>query len=57
MLIGHLPFMEKLAAYLLTGFNENLTVKFQNGGLVCLDKETDSDSWFLKWMLVPNLTE
>lgn len=57
MLVGHLPFMEKMAAYLLTGSNENLMVKFQNGGIVCLDKETDLGSWFVKWMLVPNLTE
>ncbi len=55
MLVGHLPFMEKLAAYLLTGSNENIIVKFQNAGIVCLDKETDSGSWFVKWTLVPNL--
>ncbi len=56
MLVGHLPFMEKMAAYLLTGSDENLPVKFQNGGIVCLDKETDSSPWFVKWILVPNLT-
>ena len=55
MLVGHLPFMEKLAAYLLSGSIENLMVKFQNAGIVCLDKETDSGSWFIKWTLVPNL--
>ncbi len=55
MLVGHLPFMEKLAAYLLSGSIENLMVKFQNAGIVCLDKETYSGSWFIKWTLVPNL--
>lgn len=53
MVVGHLPFMEKLVSYLTAG-NENLRVyKFQNSGIVCLDKE--GDDWFIKWTLNPHI--
>ncbi|MFO8057873.1 MAG: phosphohistidine phosphatase SixA [bacterium] len=55
MLVGHLPFMEKLASYLITGDESSLAVKFQNGGIVCLDKQEDADNWHVRWELVPRL--
>ncbi len=55
MLVGHLPFMQRLTG-LLTAGNPDLTVmKFQNGGLICLDKDPDADLWFIKWTLMPNI--
>lgn len=56
MLVGHLPFMEKLAAFLVVGRQEPLIFKFQNGGIVCLDRSPDSASWFIKWTLMPNIS-
>ncbi len=53
MLVGHLPFMERLAAYLITGIAENPVFKFQNGGILCLEKPTESRTWIIKWALVP----
>jgi phosphohistidine phosphatase len=55
MLVGHLPFMEKLTSYLLTGSAEKLLFKFQNGGIVCLDQEPDRPCWFIKWSLMPKI--
>jgi phosphohistidine phosphatase len=55
MLVGHLPFMEKLASYLVTGSAQTRIFKFQNGGIVCLDKEPDASSWFIKWTLMPKI--
>ena len=55
MLIGHLPFMERLTAYLVTGSVEKPIFKFQNAGIVCLDKNPDSFSWIIKWTLMPNI--
>jgi len=52
MLVGHLPFMEKLASHLLTGASEKTIVKFQNSGIICLDQDENGD-WFVKWMLQP----
>lgn len=34
MLVGHLPFMERLASYLITGSPGKRVIKFQNGGVV-----------------------
>ncbi len=55
MLVGHLPFMERLTAYLVTGSQDETVVKFQNGGIVCLDKSPDARNWFVKWTLVPKI--
>ena len=55
MLVGHLPFMEKLASYLIIGQLEPLVMKFQNGGIVCLDQAPESNGWFIKWTLSPNV--
>ncbi len=55
MLVGHLPFMERLTSYLITGSVKKLVFKFQNGGIVCLDQEPDRRSWFIKWTLSPNI--
>ncbi|MEJ2725283.1 MAG: phosphohistidine phosphatase SixA [Deltaproteobacteria bacterium] len=55
MLVGHLPFMEKLTSYLIAGSPDRPQVlKFQNGGIVCLDRDTETDSWFIKWTLFPH---
>ena len=55
MLVGHLPFMEKMASYLTTGSMEYTVFKFQNGGIVCLDKPADSDFWAVTWALMPQV--
>ena len=56
MLVGHLPFMEKLTSLLIAGYTDTTVFKFQNGGIVCLDAVPDSESWFIKWALVPNIS-
>lgn len=55
MFVGHLPFMERLTAYLVTGSVEKAVFKFQNGGIVCLDKDPGTQSWIIKWTLMPNI--
>ena len=56
MYVGHLPFMEKLSSYLVTGSSDHIVFKFQNGGIVCLDQSSDSETWFIKWALMPNIS-
>ena len=53
MVVGHLPFMEKLVSYLVTGSPENQVVKFQNSSIVCLDTVDASEPWFIRWALFP----
>lgn len=55
MLVGHLPFMERITAYLITGSSEYLVLKFQNGGIACLDEDAENKTWFIKWALVPTI--
>jgi phosphohistidine phosphatase len=54
MLVGHLPFMQKLLAYLVAGDEQNKILQFQNAGIVCLDQE-ENGTWYIKWTLMPNI--
>ncbi len=55
MLVGHLPFMEKMTSYLITGDANKTVFKFQNGGIVCLEQSIDDRSWYIKWTLMPTI--
>lgn len=58
MVVGHMPFMQRLVAYLTTGDEDQKVYQFQNSGIVCLDMEKDDDgeeNWFIKWTLNPNI--
>lgn len=52
MIVGHLPFMERLTSYLITGRQDLTIVKFQNAGIVCLDQD-ENRNWYLKWTIMP----
>ena len=53
MLVGHLPFLNRLAGYLLSGDPERTVVQFKNAGVVCL--EYQAGEWTLAWSVVPEL--
>jgi phosphohistidine phosphatase len=56
MFVGHLPFMQRLTSYLITGSIEKPVFKFQNGGILCMDKDPEAaQSWFIKWALMPEI--
>ena len=55
MLVGHLPFMERMASYLITGSIEKPVIKFQNSGIVCLEKDPQTRSWAIVWTLLPKI--
>jgi len=52
MIVGHLPFLEKLTSYLVTGDEDGLLVQFPTAGIVCLDKDAEG-KWEIKWTLMP----
>lgn len=54
LVVGHLPFMAKLAAHLLTGEVTAEMFGFQPGTLLCLER-AQSDRWQLNWMVRPEL--
>jgi phosphohistidine phosphatase len=53
LIVGHMPFVGKLASHLLCGDEEHDPVSFTNAGIVCLEKNTDR--WQVEWMLTPRL--
>ncbi len=55
MVVGHLPFMERLTSYLITGDTDRPVFKFQNGGIVCLDETPEGKGWVIKWTLMPEI--
>ncbi len=55
MVVGHLPFLDRLTSFLITGSSDKSVFKFQNGGIVCLIREPENDSWVIKWTLMPDI--
>jgi len=55
MLVGHLPFMSRMAAYLVTGRNTPPVFRFQNSGIVCLGHDAGQNQWVIRWSLMPNI--
>jgi len=53
MVVGHMPFMAKMAARCLTGSEGGLSVAFEPGAVVCLERT--EDRWVLNWMQRPSL--
>ena len=56
MIVGHLPFLQKLASLLLTGLESKGTVKFSMAGCVCLEKD-ESSKWVLGFAIIPDLLQ
>lgn len=55
MLVGHLPFMERMISYLTTGSLDKTVFKFQNSGIVFLDKDVERQSWVIVGSLMPRI--
>ena len=59
MVIGHLPFLQRLLAYLTTGSEKFGIYQFQNSGIVCLStikEASNKTDWIIKWTLNPNIS-
>lgn len=55
MYVGHLPFMEKLTSYLITGETARPVFKFQNAGIVCIDLKPETQTPVILWTLMPHI--
>ena len=53
-IVGHLPFLGRLASLLIAGDPDRPTLAFQPGSLACLEKRADG-RWELQWMIRPEL--
>jgi phosphohistidine phosphatase len=54
MIVGHLPFLGKLVALLVTDDEGNEIVQFQFGSIVCLEQR-EGGRWRVAWMIRPAL--
>jgi len=52
LIVGHLPFLSKLASALLVGVDTKEVLRLRNSGVVCLEY---IDNWTVAWMITPNM--
>jgi phosphohistidine phosphatase len=55
MLVGHLPFMEKMIAFLVTGQEQPSIFRMQNSGIVSIDIDPRTGKFIIKWTLMPKI--
>jgi len=53
MLVGHLPFLKRLAGLLVTGDSDCPVVQLRNASVVCVTRE--GDRWLVAWILTPEM--
>ncbi|MEE8286607.1 MAG: phosphohistidine phosphatase SixA [Gammaproteobacteria bacterium] len=54
MIVGHLPFMERIVSFLVTGDAHGRVVAFQNAGVVRLDWDGEGQRWVIGSAVFPN---
>jgi len=54
LITGHLPHLAKLASLLITGSDAVPIIRFQQGGVVCLEKG-EGGRWTVTWVIIPDL--
>jgi len=52
MIVGHLPFLQKLASLILSSSQDNELISFIYSGVVCFEYK---EFWRLLWMVTPEL--
>jgi len=54
MIVGHLPFLEKLASFLVCGDEGTKAVLFRYSAIVCPEKK-EAGRWAVDWVLKPEM--
>jgi phosphohistidine phosphatase len=54
MIVGHLPFLEKLASSLVCGDEGSKAVMFRYNAILCLEKK-EPGRWAVDWLLKPDM--
>lgn len=52
MAVSHMPFVARMAARCLTGDEDGVSVAFQPGSVLCLERE--EEVWSVVWMVAPD---
>jgi phosphohistidine phosphatase len=53
MIVGHLPFLSRLAGLLLAGDADHPVIRFRYSAIICLARE--DDHWLVAWILTPEM--
>jgi len=53
-IVGHLPHLGRLAALLLGAREAQSPIRFQQGGVLCLERD-HAGEWAVIWMVVPEI--
>lgn len=54
MIVGHLPFLDRLASALVAGSESAGVVAFRQGGVVCLERGREGE-WRALWAMIPEV--
>jgi len=54
-IIGHLPFLDKLASLMVTGNENSGVIAFQYAGVVRLVPKREAEGYRVRWVLAPEL--
>ncbi|MGO8991650.1 MAG: phosphohistidine phosphatase SixA [bacterium] len=54
MIVGHLPFLEKLTSFLVCGDEGSKAVVFRYGAILCLEMK-EPGRWAVDWFLKPEM--
>ena len=54
MIVGHLPFLEQLASFLVCGDEGARAVLFRYSAVVCIEKR-EAGRWAVNWILKPEM--
>ena len=55
MLVGHLPFLERLIGLLVCGDPDRTVFKLQNSGILCIDHVPEVKNPVIRWALMPSI--
>jgi phosphohistidine phosphatase len=56
MIVGHLPFLQKLAGIAFLDNKDVDVIRFDAGGLVCIEQDESAElDWRVVWMVVPDV--
>jgi phosphohistidine phosphatase len=53
MIVGHLPYMSRIASLLISGFASETAVTFTTASVACLRR--DHGAWSLLWLITPEI--
>lgn len=55
MLVGHLPFLERLIGLLVCSNPDQAVFKLQNSGILCIDRVPEVKNPVIRWALMPSV--